>query len=144
MKKIILITVSFILLVGCHKKEQNLLECTKEEMQNDNKVINTVMTTYNKSNIQKLEIKTETILAEKYLEYIDTFETEIRNSFNNYMDKKGITINTTKTSSSIILDMIIDASLLDDDMKKSLGIMDTYSSYDKAKNMMIQDGYTCK
>lgn len=144
MKKIILIAVSFILLVGCHKKEQNLLECTKEEMQNDNKVINTVMTTYNKSNIQKLEIKTETILAEKYLEYIDTFETEIRNSFNNYMDKKGITINTTKTSSSIILDMMIDASLLDDDMKKSLGIMDTYSSYNKAKNMMIQDGYTCK
>lgn len=144
MKKIILITVSFILLVGCHKKEQNLLECTKEEMQNDNKVINTVMTTYNKSNIQKLEIKTETILAEKYLEYIDTFETEIRNSFNDYMDKKGITINTTKTSSSIILDMIIDASLLDDDVKKSLGIMDTYSSYDKAKNMMIQDEYTCK
>ena len=144
MKKIILIAVSFILLVGCHKKEQNLLECTKEEMQNDNKVINTVMTTYNKSNIQKLEIKTETILAEKYLEYIDTFETEIRNSFNNYMDKKGITINTTKTSSSIILDMMIDASLLDDDVKKSLGIMDTYSSYNKAKNMMIQDGYTCK
>ena len=107
------------------------------------KIIDTIITTYNKDNVSNMEFQTETILADKYLEYIDIFENQINSSFENYKEKNGIDINITKTNSKIVLNMIINVLSLDDETKRDLSITDTYSSYKKAKNILEQDGYIC-
>ena len=143
MKRIILLVVSVMLITGCSNQKEKVLECTKETMQNENKIIDTIITTYNKDNVSNMEFQTETILADKYLEYIDIFENQINNSFENYKEKNGIDINITKTNSKIVLNMIINVLSLDDETKRDLSITDTYSSYKKAKNILEQNGYIC-
>lgn len=143
MKRIILLVVSVMLITGCSNQKEKVLECTKETVQNENKIIDTIITTYNKDNVSNMEFQTETILADKYLEYIDIFENQINSSFENYKEKNGIDINITKTNSKIVLNMIINVLSLDDETKRDLSITDTYSSYKKAKNILEQDGYIC-
>lgn len=144
MKRIILLVISAMLITGCNSPKEQRLECSKETMQNENKVIETIITNYDKDNVSNMEIKTETILDDKYLEYIDTFEKQINSSFEKYKGKKGIDINITKADSKIVLNMIINVLSLDDETKKDLSITDTYSSYENAKKILKNDGYLCK
>ncbi len=144
MKKYIFLVVGCLILTGCNRNKIRNLECSNTITENENVVKNVVEVKYIQNNVDTLWFKTETILAEKYLDYIDTFEEKINNGFNEYVNKKGISINSTKRENSIVFNMEIDVNLLDSETKNKLGITDTYSEYNTTKKNLEQKGYVCK
>lgn len=144
MKKKILVILCLLVLSGCNSQDKSKnLRCEKSDIVSENTVNEVITATFDDEEIKTADIKIETLIAEKYLPYIDTLEENMKNMYADYYDKQGITINMAMGNNSIILKINIDFDILGDDTKNLLGFSNIISTYGETKKEFEKSGYSC-
>ena len=146
MKKILIIPLLVFLCTACNetKDTSNNLRCERTDTISENNVIEVITATFENDNIKSADMKIETKIADKYLEYKDNLEAEIRNNYKDYYDKNGIDINITMLDNGVSVKINVDFSILDDASKDLIGLSSTISTYEETKNALEGSGYICR
>lgn len=145
MKKSLFLIVSVVmigLLTGCQKEK--VLDCDMKQEQNGMEMKQNLKATFKGNEVKDITVKMDVILEEKYKSYADMFVSSIDSQFDKYKDKKGITYKTEKNDDGVVVTFYADLDKMDKDTKEELDMVDTTGSYEKTKEDLEKDGYTCK
>ena len=139
MKKNAIIILFVILVTGCQNKQLN---CNMEQIVSENVVSYEINADFNKNKVNNMHFKMQTTMADKYLDYAHILEQEILDNYQNYQNKEGIKINASRNTNNVILDIDIDFSIFNEELKKDLGISSS-SNYKDAKKSLESSGFIC-
>lgn len=139
MKKNIIILLLLVFITGCKNKQ---LSCSMEKIVSENVVSYEVNANFDKNRINNMHFKMQTTVADKYIDYAHILEQEILDNYQDFQNKEGIKINTSRNNNNVILDIDIDFSIFNEELKKDLGI-NSDSNYKDAKKSLESSGYIC-
>ncbi len=145
MKKSLFLVVSVVmigLLTGCGKEK--VLECDLKETQNGMQMSQNLKATFKGNEVKDITMKMDVVLEEKYKSYSDMFVSSIDSQFTKYKNKKGLTYKTEKSDDGVVVNIYADLDKMSKEDKEELDLVDTTGSYDKTKEELEKEGYTCK
>ena len=145
-KKMIILCIFTLILSGCGKAKitNENLRCEKKQDVNGNTLTETISATFENKSIQSADIRMETLVADKYIEYFPSLEEQIKQKYSEYYNKQGINIDIISDDGKIAVKINLDFELLDSESKSILGLDSFVSTYDETKRSLIQSGYKCK
>lgn len=144
-KSIAVLSLLLVLVVGCSKKDTSKsLRCEKSSVVSENTINEVVTATFENDNIKTSDIKIETIVAEKYIPYIDHLEEQMKEKYKDYYNKGGIDINIATGTGSVNTKININFDNIDDETKTILNLNETVSTYNETKQSLEKSGYKCK
>lgn len=138
--KILAIFLLITIMTGCGDKT---LSCTKEEDMEAGVATEKQVITFSNDKINLYEAEMSIKLNDDYKEYADLLLNSLEEPFSDFKDKKGIEYKTSKDDNRISVLLSGEYNKMDEDTKKSLGIAENYS-FDKTKESLENDGYSCK
>ena len=144
MKKSLFLVVSVVmigLLTGCGKEK--VLECDLKETQNGMQMSQNLKATFKGNEVKDITMKMDVVLEEKYKSYSDMFVSSIDSQFTKYKNKKGLTYKTEKSDDGVVVNIYADLDKMSKEDKEELDLVDTTGSYDKTKEELEKEGYTC-
>lgn len=139
MKKLTLFVLISILLTGCSSKT---LTCTKTEEKDPGATVKKQVIVFENNKLKNMEVNMDLKLNDSYQDYSSMIKKSFEKSFEEYKNKKGITLNIQEKSNVITVNIKADYNKLNDESKKLMKITDT--SYKSVKKSVQKDGYTCK
>lgn len=145
MKKIWNVTfliISLAFLTGCSKEK--ILDCTISDNSTGIKMSQNVKSTFKKNKVKDIEIFISVEIEEKYKNYKNTLINRVENEFSSYKNKDGVEFNTDENELGFSVKINADLDKMNDDSKEELDMIDTTGDYEKTKEALIADGYTCK
>lgn len=145
MKKSLFLVVPVVmigLLTGCGKEK--VLECDLKETQNGMQMSQNLKATFKGNEVKDITMKMDVVLEEKYKSYSDMFVSSIDSQFTKYKNKKGLTYKTEKSDDGVVVNIYADLDKMSKEDKEELDLVDTTGSYDKTKEELEKEGYTCK
>ena len=145
MKKSLFLVVPVVmigLLTGCGKEK--VLECDLKETQNGMQMSRNLKATFKGNEVKDITMKMDVVLEEKYKSYSDMFVSSIDSQFTKYKNKKGLTYKTEKSDDGVVVNIYADLDKMSKEDKEELDLVDTTGSYDKTKEELEKEGYTCK
>lgn len=131
---------SILLLTGCDSKK---LSCTKEDDMDSGKATEKQSFTFENNKMSLYEAEMVITLNEDYKDYADLLLESLESPFEEFKDKNGITYKTSKKDDKISINISAEYNKIDEDTKKSLGILEN-PSFDKTKKSLEDEGYKCK
>lgn len=140
MKKYIPILCFTLLLSGCSTKS---LKCTLKEDIEAGKSIKKQTIIFDDDEIKRVENVISIELNNNYKDYTNTMYKSLKKSLNNYNDKNGIEITSSKEENKFTFVISGDYDKMNDDSKKVMELDDDVT-YKKAKSSLTKQGYTCK
>ena len=144
-KKILMLSLLLVFISGCSSKDTSKnLRCEKSEVVSENTINEVITATFENDNIKTADIKIETVVAEKYIPYIDSLEEDLKTKYEGYYNKSGIDINIAVGTSSITTKINVIFDNLNDESKQVLGFSELISTYAETKSSLENSGYKCK
>ena len=131
-----------LLSTGC--KKERVLECTKNEEQSGIQMNETVKITFKGNNVENVNSSVDAVLGDTYKNYKNLFITTIESQFKNYKDLKGVDIKVSDTDDTVTATLNADLNKMDDDAKNKFNIVDTKANYEKTKESLEKQNYSCK
>ena len=143
-KKILLMGIVMLIVSGCSKKDViKNLQCKKSDTISENIITEVINAQFKNNQIESSEIVIENVVIEKYVQFIGSLEEELKNKYNDYYDKKGISINIFTENNKVTAKINIDFNLIDENSKTVLNITDNISTYGETKDTLEKNGYKC-
>ena len=140
-KYFILMILSILLISGCNKKKT--LTCTKTEKETGMNLTTTTITNFVNDKISSLKLDINAKLDSSYVKYKDTIKQSLEKQYSIYKDEKGITYHTNIKDDTITFSLIVDNKAISKDTRKNLNISNS-ENYEKSKESLENEGYTCK
>lgn len=139
MKRFFLLFLCCLLLSGCKTK---IIECTKQNNEDVNLDINhTVTIEFKKNMVSKFTAITNIILGDNYLEHKHRL---IENSVNEVINNKNINYSVSETDNGFRFEISSDVSVLSEEEKNNITIININQSYEETKIEYESNGYVCK
>ncbi len=137
-----LTAIMILFSTGC--KKERVLECTKNEEQSGIQMNETVKITFKGNNVENVNSSVDAVLGDTYKNYKNLFITTIESQFKNYKDLKGVDIKVSDTDDTVTATLNADLNKMDDDAKNKFNIVDTKANYEKTKESLEKQNYSCK
>ncbi len=137
-----LAAIMILFSTGC--KKERVLECTKNEEQSGIQMNETVKITFKGNNVENVNSSVDAVLGDTYKNYKNLFITTIESQFKNYKDLKGVDIKVSDTDDTVTATLNADLNKMDDDAKNKFNIVDTKANYEKTKESLEKQNYSCK
>ena len=137
-----LAAIMILFSTGC--KKERVLECTKTEEQSGIQMNETVKITFKGNNVENVNSSVDAVLGDTYKNYKNLFITTIESQFKNYKDLKGVDIKVSDTDDTVTATLNADLNKMDDDAKNKFNIVDTKANYEKTKESLEKQNYSCK
>lgn len=134
--------VSCFLLSGCGTKT---LSCSTTESDDGFSASQTIEAKFVGNEVTNVSLDMIMTLDDDFKDNKDLLISSLEESFQNYQNKEGLTLNITDKSDNEV-EVVLDADLkkMSDEDKKELDLIDTTGSYDATKKELEDEGYTCK
>ena len=137
-----LAAIMILFSTGC--KKERVLECTKNEEQSGIQMNETVKITFKGNNVENVNSSVDAVLGDTYKNYKNLFITTIESQFKNYKDLKGVDIKVSDTDDTVTATLNADLNKMDDAAKNKFNIVDTKANYEKTKESLEKQNYSCK
>lgn len=137
-----LAAIMILFSTGC--KKERVLECTRNEEQSGIQMNETVKITFKGNNVENVNSSVDAVLGDTYKNYKNLFITTIESQFKNYKDLKGVDIKVSDTDDTVTATLNADLNKMDDDAKNKFNIVDTKANYEKTKESLEKQNYSCK
>lgn len=144
MKKRFLFLSGLILVfaTGCGEKTLN---CTITNNANEDLVMkNKVSVVFKNDKVKKIDMTASVELDDKYADYIDEFEKNLKTEFKKYNNKKGVEVKTTKKDKNVTLKLVANLDKMDKSAKEDLDMVNTDGTMKDVKASLVKEGYSCK
>lgn len=145
MKKTIALLSAIVLIglsTGC--KKEKVLDCSISENESGIEMKQNIKANFKGNEVTNVIVTLDADLGEKYSSYKNLFVSTIKSTFKNYEDLKGVDIKTTDKDNVVTMTLTADITKMDDESKEALDIVDTTGDFEKTKESLEDEGYTCK
>ena len=145
MKKTLILLSAVVMIglsTGC--KKEKLLDCSMTQEQSGIEMKQNLKATFKGNNVEDVTVTVDAVLGETYKSYKSLFISTLESSYKKYQDLKGVEINTTDNDDTVTVTLKADLNEMDDESKEALDIVDTTGNYEKTKESLEKEGYTCK
>ena len=142
MKKICLLIVSLLLLVGCGKDDAKELVCTMTPSGSSTISSQKIIATYQEDKLINIEMTVKTKIPDKNMAsvYVKSLK---ENAEKNYKDTDSVSVNAKADGDEVSLITNINYRTFTDNDAKVVAI-DKDTSYNDLKKRFENIGYTCK
>ncbi|MEG2232766.1 MAG: hypothetical protein RRY16_02225 [Bacilli bacterium] len=142
MKRLIISIFLLLIISGCNNEKK--IKCTQNSLQEGYGLTTQDITLYHKNNkATNYEYKIKVSLEDNMKDYLDNFYSSIINSFADYKNKNGITLNNQKDKLSITISLAINLDKINKE-DNTLLHFDKEKNIEDIKKSLEIDGYICK